>query len=221
MPSNRPAREPECGSITNMNDDEVAHYRATAPQLYDAYAAAWGPVVQAVSVRHEASGAPINVLLFARAGDAVVRFATHGLALAPDADGVGLGIELLLTAAPDLAGVEPRAAVDFVFDVAATLLTHSLRPAPPVLMPPSDASPWLPSALLFDEPLLEPESIAALEADGAHVHLVAMIPIHPEEYEALDVADDVATEVDRLAALMDLTWTDLRRAPSPAVWLRP
>ncbi len=204
-----------------MNDDEVERYRSIAPELYDAYTAVWGPVVQAVSVRHEVSGAPINVLLFARADDDVVRLATHGLALAPDADGVALGIELLLTAAPDLAGVEPRAAVDFVFDVAATLLTHSLRPAPPVLMPPSEASPWLPSALLFDEPLLEPESIAALEADGAHVHLVAMIPIHPDEYEALHAAEDVATEVDRLAALMDLTWADLHRPPSPAVWLRP
>ncbi len=198
----------------------MAGYRAVAPELYDAYAAAWGPAVEAVAVRHEASGALINVLLFARAGQPVVRFATHGLALAPDADGVPLGIELLLAAAPDLAGVQPRAAVDFVFDVAATLLTHSLRPAPPVLMPPSEASPWLPSALLFDEPLREPESIAALEADGAHVHLVAMIPIHPEEYEVLDAADEVATEVDRLAAVMDLTWSDLHRPPSPAVWLR-
>lgn len=203
-----------------MEPDELASARAVAPELHDAYAAAWGPAVQAVSVRHEASGAVVNVLVFARAGERVVRFATHGLALAPDADGRPLGIELLLTADPDLAGVEPRAAVEYVFDVAATLLTHSLRPAPPVLMPPSDVSPWLPAALLFDEPLREPESVAALEADGIHVHLVAMIPIHAQEHDFLDAADDVAAAVDTLAATMDLTWADLHRPPSPAVWLR-
>lgn len=203
-----------------MDPDELATYRAVAPELHDAYVAEWGPVVQAVSVLHEASGTRLNVLVFARAGERVVRFATHGLGLAPDADGQPLQVELLLTAERDLAGVEPRAAVEFVFDVAATLLTHSLRPAPPVLMPPSDLSPWLPSALLFDEPLLEPESVAALEADGTHVHLVAMVPIHPEEHDFLEAADDIAAAVDTLAATMDLTWSDLHRAPSPAVWLR-
>lgn len=203
-----------------MDPDELATYRAVAPELYDAYAAAWGDAVQAVSVRHEGSDARINVLVFARPGERVARFATHGLGLAPDADGRPLQVELLLTAERDLAGVEPRAAVEFVFDVAATLLTHSLRPAPPVLMPPSELSPWTASALLFDEPLREPESVAAVEADGTHVHLVAMIPIHPEEHDFLEAADDVAAAIDTLAATMDLTWVDLHRAPSPAVWLR-
>ena len=200
--------------------DEIEQYRAVAPELYDAYAGVWGPAVEAVSVRHEATGAQINVLVFAKVDESEVRFATHGLALARDAEGELLQLELLLTAERDLAGVEPRAAVDFVFDVAATLLTHSLRLVPPVLMPPSDVSPWVASALLFDEPLREPEQIAALEADGVHVHLVALVPIHPEEYDYLDSADSTAEAVDTLAATMDLGWTDLHRPPSPAVWLR-
>lgn len=199
---------------------EVETYRRVAPELLGAYEAAWGPVAEAVSVLHEPSGHQLNVLVFAREDRRLVRFVTHGLARTPDSDGVPLGVELLLTADRDLAGVEPRAAVEFVFDVAATLLTHDLRPAPPVLLPPSAASPWLASALLVDEPLHEPATVAAVEADGVHVHLVAIIPIHPEEHDRLDAADDVAAEVDRLAALMDLTWFDLHRPPSPGTWLR-
>jgi hypothetical protein len=203
-----------------VDDQELAAYRAVAPELYDAYERVWGRAVAGVSVLHEASGARLNVVVFARDDERLARFVTHGLASAPDAHGHPLGIELLLTADRDLGGVEPRAAVEYVFDVAAHLLSHGLRPAPPVLLPPSDLSPWPLSALLFDEPLREPEDIAALEADGVHVHLVAMVPIHPDEHAELEAADDPAAAIDRLGALMDRSWFDLDRPPSPGAWLR-
>lgn len=198
---------------------ELEPYRQVAPELYDSYEAVWGPAVEAVSVRHEGTGAPVNMLVFARVDEPIVRIATHGLALAPGVDGESMQIELLLTAERGLAGVEPRAAIDFVFDVAAHLLNHGLRPVPPVLMPPSEVSPWPLSALLFDEPLSEPDEIAAFEADGTHVHLVSIVPIHPEEFAYLDDAESTAVAVDRLARVTDHSWTDLRRPPSPAVWL--
>ncbi len=203
-----------------MDPDELETYRRVAPELHDAYAAAWGPVVAGVSVRHDGSGAPVNVLVFARAGDPLLRLVTHGLGRAPGPDGEPLQVELLLTADAALGGVEPRAAIEYVFDVAAHLLTHGLRPVPPVLLPPSDLSPWPLSALLVDEPLREPASIAALEADGVHVHLVALVPIHPEEHDHLEAADDLAAAVDRLGAVMASSWADLARPPSPVAWLR-
>lgn len=198
----------------------MAPYRAVAPELFDAYVAAWGPVATAASVRHDASGRRINVLVFVAPDSSLVRFVTHGLGLAPTDDGSALQVELLLAAQPDLGGVEPEKAVEYVFDVGAHLLSLGLRPTPPMLMAPTDLSPWLPSALLFDEPLREPESVAALEADGAHVHLLALVPLHPGEHDFLDGSDSLEDAVDELSRSLDTSWADLGRGPSPITWLR-
>jgi len=204
-----------------VDDQQLTSYREVAPELFDAFVAAWGPVATGGSVRHEASGRRVNVLVFVEPDGSLVRFVTHGLGLAAAADGAPLQLELLLAARPDLGGVEPEKAVEFVFDVGAHLLTVGLRPTPPMLMAPTDLSPWLPSALLFDEPLREPESVAALEVDGIHVHLLALVPIHPDEHDLLDGAESLEQAVDDLArSLGGLTWADLGRPPSPQTWLR-
>lgn len=204
-----------------MPVEPSAPIRSVAPQLYDAWTEAWGTPLEAVSVQHGPSGHQLNVLLFARPDERVVRLVTHGLARTPDAEGRELQLELLLLADRDLGGAELRPALEFVVDVAAHLLAFGVRPLEPTLMPPSDLSPFGPRALLFDEPLGEPQHLAALEADGTHVHLVQLIPIHAEEYAYIDAAESAADAIELLARSMDLTWADLGRPPSPATWLKP
>ncbi|MCU1497204.1 MAG: hypothetical protein JWM47_1157 [Acidimicrobiales bacterium] len=190
-----------------------------APELFDALVEAWGPVATATSVRHEASGLQINLLVFVAPDGSLVRFVTHGLGRAPTPDGTELQLELILAARPDLGGVEPEQVAEFVLDVGAHLLTLGLRPTPPMLMPPTELSPWTASALLFDEPLHEPEAVAALEVDGLHVHLLALLPLHPLEHDHLDRAGSLEGAIDELAASLATGWTDLGRPPSPLTWL--
>lgn len=191
-----------------------------APELYDAFVEAWGPVATATSVHHEPSGRQVNVLVFVAADGSLIRFVTHGLGRSPGPDGTALQVELLLAARPDLGGVEPERAVEFLLDVAAHLLSLGLRPTPPMLMPPTELSPWAASALLFDEPLREPEAVAALEADGVHVHLLSLLPLHPQEHDHLEAAESLEAAIDELAASSSTGWTDLGRPPSPLTWLR-
>ncbi len=208
-------------TVVAVERDQLTSTREVAPELFDAFVSAWGEPVEGVTVGHEASGRSLSVLLFVHDDEPVVRLATHGLGRVPADDGKPLQIELLLTLHRDLGGVDLRTAMEFVFDVAAHLLAHDLRPVPPLVLPPSELSPWLPAALLIDEPLAEPISVASVEADGVHVHLVRLIPIHADEHRFVDEAESTADAVDTLASSPGHDWADLHRPPSPALWLRP
>ncbi len=147
---------------------------------------AWGqPDVRRTTTRKDEV---VDVHGFAaRPGSSVYRVATAGAAQVRRDDGDLASFELLMVLPRDLGGATFTEVTSFLLDVFAHGLRQDVRLRPGFTIAPTPLAPtaWPARALLFQEPLGEPEELATFHVDGIHVDLLWVVPIHESEFEGI------------------------------------
>jgi hypothetical protein len=151
----------------------------------------WGLPDTRIVSKHKDYTFPHEVYSFPGPPEGTVhRFATFGLSLNQYDLGHNQGLaELLLVLPRDLAGISSQEAMHVLLDVAAYALREHIHLGRRQTIPTVETLPrdWTMSSLILDEPVCEPEDMAAFHVGSLHIDLVWVIPAHREE-AALAVA---------------------------------
>lgn len=178
-------------------------------ELYDVFHHHWGHPEAWWSFSKQGREG-FQVVLFKGRSAVTARLVTHGLSSCPAADDVAVGFEALLVLPSDMGGVAPKRAADFLADIGAWAIRHSVRPVPGTIARTS-LCPWPMDALLFDTPLGEDEALEEFDADDIHLQLLWVKPVYASE--ARVVEEEGLDAFDVITESADLSVVDVRRPP--------
>ena len=183
--------------------------RRDLPETFRRFVSCWDEPFTERRVARGRDDAQFFILRF-DAHAVVCRFVTCGLAGFVAADGRPVGHELLFVVGHhDRDDLGSGRIETFLADLAANHVHRSFRPAPGSTLPDTSLAPWGMSAIIFDDPLGEPEGLEAYRADGVDARVLWAIPAHREE--AALVVENGIEAFDRLISAQDLSLADVRR----------
>ncbi len=193
--------------MTAPDTDETFAHDVRRSVVLAAYIRCWGMPLHRVVARHQETGHVIEVYEFLGTEEQpVTRFATVGVSSQLDT-------EFLLALPTDLGGATATEAVDFVFDVAAHIVTERADATVPFGIPETPLAPkaWGRRAVLVDEARGEPEELGAMSVGDQTVGLLWVVLLHPSEYRLIKTEGVAA--FDGLIEQGDFSLVDLGRPP--------